>query len=46
MGTYRSEEGYIVVKNKFRNVPPWHWGTGGTYPNPGPCQTCHFFWEA
>lgn len=46
MGTYRSEEGYIVVKNKFRNVPEWHWGTGGTYPNPGPCQTNHFFWEA
>jgi peptide/nickel transport system substrate-binding protein len=45
MGTYRGGLGYMVVKNKFRNVPEWHWSSGGTYPNPGPCQTNHFFWE-
>ncbi|MFL7807888.1 MAG: ABC transporter substrate-binding protein, partial [Anaerolineae bacterium] len=43
MGTYRSEDGYMVVKNQFRNVPEWHWSSGGTYPDPGPCQTPHFF---
>jgi peptide/nickel transport system substrate-binding protein len=45
MGTYRSEDGYMVVKNQFRNVPEWHWSSGGTYPDPGPCQTPHFFWD-
>jgi peptide/nickel transport system substrate-binding protein len=44
IGSYRGMPGYAIVKNKFRNVPEsgissWR------YPDPGPYNTCQFFWD-
>jgi peptide/nickel transport system substrate-binding protein len=44
IGTWKGMPGYSIVKNKFRNVPDsgissWR------YPDPGPYNTCQFFWD-
>ena len=44
IGTWKDLPGYSIVKSKFRNVPEsaissWR------YPNPGPYNTCQFFWD-
>jgi len=44
IGLYVPGPGYAIVKNKFRNVPQKYWGSW-LYPNPGPLNPYHFFWD-